>query len=157
MSKLALDNGRASLKEIKVFVKTFGTFEIFLYGEALVFGRSKAKETLAYLIHKKGSYSTVAEIASVLWEGKDYNRSIQNQTQVIISAMMKTLKDNDINDIIIKERNRISIDKTKIKCDYYDFLNKDAGTIKSYDGKYMTNYSWAEITAGELLSRKNKT
>jgi len=142
--------------DTNVRAKTFGNFDVFVEDKMLVFGRLKAKEAFAYLVDRKGSSVTTAEIASILWEERDYDRSLQNQTQVIISSMMKTLKENDISDIIIKNRNQIAIDKSKIKCDYYDFLNWDISAVNAYEGEYMTNYSWAEMTAGELYMRNGK-
>ena len=133
-----------------VFIRTFGNFDIFIGGKPLMFNRLKAKEVLAYLVNRKGSSVTIAEIASVLWEDKEYNRSLQNQTQVIISSMMKTLKENSIGDIIIKERNQISIDRSKIKCDYYDFLDWNIDAVNAYKGEYMTNYNWAEMSTDGL-------
>jgi len=133
-----------------VFVRTFGDFEIFIGSKPLLFSRLKAKEAFAYLINKKGHSVTTAEIASALWEDKEYNRSLQNQTQVIISSMMKTLRENGIGDIIIKERNQISIDRSKIKCDYYDFLDWNIDAVNAYKGEYMNNYSWAEMTADNI-------
>jgi len=140
----------------KVQVQTFGNFEVFMKGKPLMFSRLKAKEAFAYLIDRKGGSATTAEMASILWEDKDYDRSLQNQTQVIISDMMKMLKINGISDIVIKKRNQMAIDTAKIKCDYYDFLNFDVTAVNAYQGEYMTNYSWAEMTAGELYIKSKK-
>jgi two-component SAPR family response regulator len=140
--------------DARVRVQTFGNFDVFVEGKPLMFSRLKAKEAFAYLIDRKGSFITTAEIASVLWEERMYDRSLQNQTQVIIASMMKTLKDNGVKDIVIKERNQIAIDKSKIKCDYYDYLDWDIVAVNAYAGEYMTKYSWAEVTVGALWMRK---
>ena len=137
-------------------VQTFGNFDVFINGKPLAFSRLKAKEAFAYLIDRKGSSITTAELASILWEEREYDRSLQNQTQVIISCLMRTLKDNDLSDIIIKKRNQMAVDKSKIKCDYYDFLNLDAAAVNAYQGEYMSNYSWAEMTAAMLSARRKK-
>jgi len=137
----------------KVHVHTFGNFDIFVNNKPVIFGRSKAKEAFAYLIDRKGACVTTAEIAAILWEDRQYDRSLQSQTQVIISEMMKTLRENGISNIIIKNRNQIAIDKSQIKCDYYDFLNRDVSAVNAYTGEYMSKYSWAEMTAGELAIR----
>jgi len=142
--------------DTNVHVKTFGNFDVYIDAKPLSFARLKAKEMFAYLIDRKGASVTTAEIASILWEERPYDRSLQNQTQVIISSLMKTLKDNGISGIIIKKHNQISVDKTKIKCDYYDFLNWDVSAVNAYAGEYMTNYSWAEMTAGELYMKREK-
>jgi len=146
----------ASMSDDKICIQTFGNFEVFVKGKPLKFGRLKAKEAFAYLIDRKGAAATSAEIAAVLWEDKDYDRSLQLQTQVIISEMMKTLKNNGISDIVIKRRNQIAADTAKIKCDYYDFLNYDAAAVNAYQGEYMANYSWAEMTAGMLAMKSSR-
>jgi len=137
----------------KVQIQTFGNFEVFIKGKPVKFGRLKAKEAFAYLIDRRGASVTAAEMAGILWEEKEYDRSLQAQTQVVISEMMKTLKDSGISGIVIKKRNQIAVDKEKIKCDYYDFLNYDVTAVNLYQGEYMSNYSWAEMTAGELTRK----
>jgi len=137
-------------------VKTFGNFDIFVNGLPVIFNRLKAKEAFAYLIDRKGSSVTTAELASILWEEREYTRSLQNQVQVIISSMMKTLRDNGISDVIIKTRNQIAVDASKIKCDYYDYLSWDVAAVNAYEGEYMTSYSWAEMTAGTLAMKSRQ-
>ena len=36
--------------------------------------------------------------------------------------------------------------------DAYDFENMDAVAVNSFKGEYMTNYSWAEFTAGKYFN-----
>lgn len=132
----------------RIVVCTFGNFDVFIDGIPIKFKRSKAKEILAYLIDRKGSTVTVSEIASILFEDKEYDRSLQKQIQVYISDMISALKKVNAQDIIIKERNSISVNTNNFKCDYYDFLNMIPSAINSYHGEYMSNYSWAEFTNG---------
>jgi two-component SAPR family response regulator len=137
-----------------IFIQTFGNFEIFFGDEAVLFTRSKPKELLAYLVDRRGASVSAAEIAAVLWEDKHYDRYLQNQTQKIISFLMATLKQYGIQDIIIKKYNSISIDRSKVSCDYYSFLEGDINAIKAYSGEYMSNYSWSEYTASMLSEKK---
>jgi len=137
----------------KVRVQTFGNFEVFLDGKPLVFIRARAKELFAYLIDRRGAAATTAEIAAKLWEHKSYDKSLKSQTQAAISEMMKALKENGVEDIIIKSWNQISINCEKISCDYYDLLNCDTRAVNAYCGEYMLNYGWAEMTTA-VLSRK---
>jgi two-component SAPR family response regulator len=138
----------------RVWIQTFGNFEVFVNGKPLQISRTKAKELLAYLVDKRGTPVRPAEIAVVLWEDREYNRSMQKQTQTVISQMMKILKDAGIEEIIIKSWNNISIDKNKINCDFYRFLEGDMAAVNEYAGEYMNEYSWAEMTAGLLAYRK---
>ena len=71
----------------RIRVQTFGNFEIFVDHEPVTFRRSKSKEILAYLVDKKGTSVTNAELAAVLFEEKEYDRSLQKQMQVYISKL----------------------------------------------------------------------
>ncbi|MCL2764500.1 MAG: response regulator [Treponema sp.] len=139
----------------RVRVQTFGNFEVFVDGKPLVFIRTRAKELFAYLIDRRGAAATAAEIAAALWEHKKYNKSLKSQTQAAISEMMKALKENGIDDIIIKSWNQISIDCEKISCDYYDLLNCDTRAVNAFCGEYMVNYGWAEMTTAALSRKTN--
>lgn len=130
--------------------QTFGNFELFFDNQIMKFGRNKSKEIIAYLVDLKGSSCTNVELAAVLWEDKEYTRSIQNQLQVLISDMFKTLRNYNAEHIILKGRNSMAIDVNAIDCDLYHYLNGDISNSKLFTGKYMSNYSWSEITLGTL-------
>ncbi len=134
----------------RITVRTFGNFDIYVEDEPLQFSRSKAKELLAFLVDKKGTGVNTAEISSILWEDKAYDRSLRNQTQTVISQMMRNLKGAGIEDCVIKKWNYLAIDPERIDCDYYNFLAGDVRAINSYTGEYMSNYSWAEFTTAYL-------
>jgi len=127
-------------------IKTFGDFEVFLNGKPMEFERSKAKELLAYLVDRKGSAVTTERIASILFEDRNYDRSIKNMTTKIVSSLRNTLRNYGVEDVLIKSWNQLSINVDKIKCDAYDFLNYDLMAINSYEGDYMYGYSWAEFS-----------
>ena len=135
----------------RVRVKCFGAFELFVDGQPFVLSRSKPKELLAYLVDRRGEGVSAAEIGSVLWEERTYTRSVQKQVQTAISLLIKALKEAGISDIIIKRRNYLALDITKMDCDYYDFLRGDTASLNAFFGEYMSNYSWAEITTAQLF------
>jgi len=137
----------------RVRIQTFGNFDIFVDNTPLAFFRTKAKEALAYIISKNGGSVTVAELAAAIWEAREYNRSLQNQVQTVISDMMNTLKEVGIENIIIKRRNNISVDVKKVDCDYYRFLKGDSAAVNAYMGEFMSNYSWAEMITGYLSNK----
>jgi len=134
----------------KLRVQCFGNFDVFAGAAPLHFPRSKAKELLAFLIHKRGASCTTRELIAVLFEDKEENDSLRKQIQTNISVMMKVLKDADAKDVIIKRFNSLSVDTAKVDCDYYRFLQWDMAAVNMYSGEYMSNYSWAEFTAGHL-------
>lgn len=137
-----------SAGEYDVRVQTFGNFEVFVNGKQLFFEREKAKELFAYLVDRRGASVTNVEIALVLWEDDTKVRNVGT----ILSSLRKSLKEAGVEDVLVKARNHTAIDTSKIKCDLYDFYKGDAVAINSYQGEYMINYSWAELTNGSLLN-----
>lgn len=141
-------------------IQTFGNFGVFFNDSIITFGREKAKELLAYLVDRHGSSVTTEQIAMVLWEDDVYDRKVKNKTTTIISSLRSTLREVGIEDILIKTWNNLALDVNKVSCDAYDFEKGDLTAINSFRGEYMSNYSWAEFTAGRytmLEERRNRT
>ncbi|MCL2627701.1 MAG: response regulator [Oscillospiraceae bacterium] len=131
--------------EKKLRVQCFGNFDVFANGNILYFKRQKSKELLAYLVHKRGTSCTIKELCAVIYDESVNAKSMDKQIQSVISVMMKTLKEADAEDVITKNYNSISIDVSKVDCDYYRYLVKDPSLTHVYTGEYMTNYEWAEF------------
>lgn len=137
----------------RVRIKCFGNFDVFVDGKPLLFSRAKSKELLAYLVHKQGTAVSNGEIAVVLWEHADNTPSVQSNTRNAISHLLTTLREAGITDIVRKSRNSIAINVEKASCDFYDYLYGRPGSINTYTGEYMGEYSWAEFTAATLMAK----
>lgn len=140
----------------RVRIQTFGKFEVFVDGQPMKLPLTKCRECLAYLVDRKGALVTVPELASVLWEDRPLDESLRNYIYQIIFMLIKTLKDLEVDDIIIKYAREIAIDPSKFECDYYKALGGDTDQLDRFVGEYMNNYSWAEFTVGELVCLKQK-
>lgn len=134
-------------------IQTFGNFEVFYAGKPVAFSRAKSKELLAYLIDRRGAAVTTAEACGVIWEDKEYNFSLQRQFQTIVSDLIKSLKRHKCDHIICRKRNCLSVDVSGLECDFYKLLEGDKSAKALYHGEYMSNYSWAELTAGFLAQK----
>ncbi|MBR5572386.1 MAG: response regulator [Oscillospiraceae bacterium] len=134
-------------------VRTFGYFEAFADGKRLTFGREKAKELLAYLIDRHGASVTTEQIAAVLWEDKPYSRSMKNYVSNVYNSLRRTLEAAGCGAVLIKTRNHLSVDAEKIRCDAYDYERGEAAAVNAFHGEYMSNYSWAEFSAGKYAQR----
>jgi len=163
--KLELENLRHPVSEEKhtgIEARCFGTFDIFVNGESLVFKRSKTKEMLAYLIDRKGNSVTSGELRAVLWEsagwGKDAreDRDKNHYFQVIKRDLISTLREYGIQDIFISSWNKYAVDTKKIHCDYYDYMDDKPEGVRAYNGEYMSQYSWGEIQNVLLKDREKK-
>ena len=127
-------------------VQCFGNFDAFTpAGEHVRFERSKAKEMLAYLVHKQGSSCTSREIFAILFEDEPYNDKNQNLMQSYIYALKKSLKNVGAEDILVHSYNAFAIKPELLDCDYYRFKELDAGAVNSFQNEYMSQYSWADF------------
>ena len=157
--KCELENLRNPIEwnnEKRIKILTFGNFDVFVDGSPLKFERKQAKEILAYLVDKRGTSATYPELAAMLWEDEDYDRTKQKNLQVYIASLVKSLLAVDVKDLILKNRQGILLNTNIVDCDYYRFLEGDAHAINSFTGQYMGAYSWAEFTVGYLENQMQK-
>jgi hypothetical protein len=130
--------------------KTFGNFTLIYENKVVKFSRTKSQELMGYLIYKKGSSVKTKELISILYgehaDSARYGSSIRN----LIADIKRTLNELGIQNFFIAEYNNFRINPEVIKCDYYDFLDGNIYAKKSFAGEFMSQYSWAEETAGFL-------
>lgn len=132
----------------KIFIQTFGGFDVFVDGKAVLFKRAKAKELLAYLVNRKGCGVTTKEACAILFEDMPYDKAQKNYFQTIATELKNTLEQAGILNILQKSRNNLAVNPKSFDCDYYQFMQGDIEAINQYHGDYMINYSWAEFSIG---------
>ena len=131
-------------------IQCFGNFEVFWKGKPLQFARRQTKELLAYLIDRKGASCTMEEIAAAIWEDYTNEKNTRAQLRILISDLRHTLANIGMEDLVLRRRGQIAIVTDKLDCDYYRMLQGDMDAVNAYHGEYMVQYSWAELTAGQL-------
>lgn len=143
--------------EILLYVQCFGNFDVFKTDRTrLNFKRKKSKELFAYLVYRRGAACSNAEIAGILFDDDDYSLKRQQYLQKIISFMIETLAEMSADDVIIRNRGNISVDINRIQCDYYRFIENDSNAQRAWSGEFMTQYPWAEPTAGYISGAYEK-
>ena len=122
----------------------YGNFEIFgKDGVPLHFHRTRCKEILAYLTHRRGAICTVREIAGILFEDEPYDIKQTRYMQKLMATLMSDLEENGLQDILIRKYNVIALDVSKVSCDYFD--QPDRSKVLAEGGDYMAQYSWAQM------------
>lgn len=134
----------------KILIQTFGHFEVFVNGKAIVFERNKAKELLAYLVSRRGAYVSGEELHAVLFEDKPVTTSSKSQLRNLIASLTKSLKASQAEQLLLKRRNQLAVNTTYCTCDYYEFLQGNADAVNAFMGEFMSNYDWAEFVTGYL-------
>lgn len=145
-----------------LFIQCLGDFEVFLNGEAMTWKNSKAKEVLAFLVHKNGVPVGWEKIADAVWP--DFNsEKAQTNFHATTYLLRKRLAEAGLSQILESVRGNYRIATDKVDCDVYQLeemlKNKQ---MKSKDDfrlleqliqrGYMetSGYAWAYSRAAEL-------
>ena len=126
----------------RLFIRTFGDFDVFADGVAISFPRAKSKELLAYLVWKRGGMATRKEVSAILFED-EYTQKTQNYLVHIYSDLVKTLQKYGVDNILIKGYNQYAVDTNLFSCDLYDYDAGDPAAVSAYKGDFMSQYEWA--------------
>ena len=138
-------------------MRTFGSFEVFLDDKPVYIRVAKAKELLALMVDKMGAILTPQEALDRIWEGRSYDTNSASVYRVNMKKLRDTLKEAGIDEIMVDGNKRGKyLDISRFDCDLYDFLDGDRKAINSFNGEYMTDYSWAEARIGNLLEIKDE-
>ena len=138
----------------KICVRCFGSFEASCDGVPLDFSYSKSKELLAVLVDRNGALCSNDTLIGCLWPEEPADQL----TKARLRKCVKDLKDGfaalGASDVIRhQERVGLGLDISRLDCDYYRYLQGDPAALRSYRGKYMTQYAFAEETRAELEHR----
>ena len=141
-------------RELKrIYLRTFGNFEVFCDGKPLQFKYAKTKEMLAYLTDRCGAMVDSKEVQAVLWENTTGHESYYKQLR---KDLFDTLEQEKSRDIIVSKRGAFGLLPDEVSCDYYDYLKKDQMALSMFNGEYMRQYSRAESTLASLLRKSSE-
>lgn len=138
----------------RVYLRTFGHFDVFVDGKPLCFSRQKSKEILAYLVDRRGGIATVDQIVAALWEDRAGEACVRACYQTAFKDLRKDLERAGVGEILMSNRNQKTIDTGAVECDYYDLLAGDRQALEAFPGQYMADYSWAEPTTAHCAQVK---
>ena len=135
----------SKITEQGLYIRCFGEFEVFYDGEPIISFTKRSKELLAYLIDKAGAVCTSSDICDSIFRG-----SADSYIRVVKKDLIKVLSDIGEEDILIKGWGNLGINKSKVRCDYFDYLDGNPLALNRYKGAYMQQYPWAEATRFRL-------
>lgn len=136
--------------DMKVKVHTFGYFDVFVNGSAVLFRSQKAKELLALLVDRKGGYVTASDAITCLWENEPVNEKTLSRYRKVALRLNNTLKEYGIENIIQNVHGNRKINPELVECDLYKYLEDKEKNSTLFSGNYMINYSWSEVTLASL-------
>ncbi|MBQ9151551.1 MAG: hypothetical protein IJX72_04815, partial [Clostridia bacterium] len=152
-----LDNGEtsaagASNETANVYIRTFGYFDVFIGDKPIAFRNKKAKELLALLVDRRGGYVTSEEAIGYLWENEPVSAVTLARYRKEALRLKNTLEEYGIADIVESVDGKRRVVPERMGCDLYDYLSGKEEYAGLFKGSYLTNYTWGEITLGELMN-----
>ena len=142
-------SGRDNPSPRKLSVRCFGSFDVFYGTSPVVFSRTQAKELLAFLVDRAGGTCTWQEIATALWEERRV-KNPQGYLRVLTNDLRETLASIGMEGALVRDHGQWAVEPDLLDCDYYRMLAGDPEAIEAFQGEYMRQYSWAEVTAAKL-------
>lgn len=134
-----------NVKDHKLYIQCFPSFDLFIDGELATDIKNKVKELFAFIVDKAGATVSNGEILETLWEeNSDANLRIARK------QLTDYLASKGLEDVLIKAWGKIAIDRKKVKCDYFDYLDGKAKAINLFKGEYMNQYLWSYDTCLKL-------
>lgn len=157
-----LKMNRPAPRFVKPFIQCFGDFEVFLNGEALFWKNSKAKEILAFLVHKNGVPVSWEKIADAVWPDYDSEKA-QTNFHATTYLLRKRLAEAGISQILESGRGNYKVVTDQVDCDLYQLevklknnqlkRSEDFSLVEQLKQRgYMeaSGYAWAFPRAAEL-------
>ena len=129
----------------------YHTFPLYVKGEKMLFKRVKTKELFAFLIDRKGAGMTAKEICAVLFPDDTDDTKNSAYLRQLVLDLKNTLKAVGAESVLRHETPCYRVDTNLLKCDYYRYLETGK---PEFLGEYMTQFSWAEETCGNLQFKK---
>lgn len=126
-------------------VVTFDTFDCFIDGKPVKFSSSKSKELFALLIAYNGRSLTMNDAISQLWPDGEVEKS-KILYRDAVWRLRRTLNGIDVPCITFG-RAVLTLDKSLISCDYWNFLLTGKGL---YRGEFCKSYDWSVDYLAEL-------
>ena len=142
----------------RVYIRTFGRFDVFIEGKAVHFPNAKAKELLALCVDHRGGMVTIEEAVDKLWEDRAYDSRVKNLYRKAVMQIRQLLAEYGAEELFSGSRGTCQIDVRKVDCDYYELLegNVEAQRVWRASGRYLQEYSWAEETSARLEIEEGK-
>jgi len=160
--KRLLKSKRIVRRPEKPFIQCIGDFEVFVNGVALTWKNSKAKEILAFLVHKRGVPVNWEKIADAVWPDYDSEKA-QTNFHATTYLLRKRLAEAGLSQIIESGRGNYRIVTDLVNCDIYQMEEMvKSNCIKGKENLHLvgrlnklgymeeSGYAWAYPKAVEI-------
>lgn len=144
----ALNRAKLLAKRLhkRIYIRTFGRFDVFIDGKLVNFPNAKSKELLALCVDHMGGEVSMEEAVDKLWPDRDYDNRVKALYRKAVIGIHSLLKSYGLPEVFCNRRGVCYLLEKEVDCDFYDYLNHQNHQEEAYSGEYMFEYSWAEET-----------
>lgn len=135
----------------RIFVQTFGGFDVFIGQTAVMFRNAKAKELFALCIDRRGGTVSIYEAIDHLWPDRSCDEKTKRLYRKAVAAIHATFRSYGVPELFRSVRGGCMACISGIKCDYYSFLDQPLQYLPRLSGEYMKDYEWSEKTMGQIV------
>lgn len=145
------DGGKEQQERVRVRIRTFGYFDVFVDDKPIAFRNEKSKELFALLVDRRGGFVSSEEAISFLWEDEPANTVTLARYRKVALRLKNILEEYGVSQIVESVNGKRRLVTEKVKCDLYDYLSGQEEFSQLFKGSYLSNYSWGENTLAELM------
>ena len=113
-----------------------------------------AKELMALCVFYEGRNVGIYDIIEYLCEGSENKTAENTGYRRTIKELTDTLKACNAEEIFVRERGSCHLRRELVSCDYYDFWAGKADAVSRFDGRFMSDYAWAEPAIYRMCEKK---
>ena len=119
-------------------VRMFNSFDCFISGKLVRFSSAKSKELFALLLAYNGKTLEMNDAISQLWPDTPLDNA-KRLYRDAVWRLRKTLNEYNFSCVDFS-RARLRVNKSRIHCDYWDFVKTGEG---NYNGVFCKSYDWS--------------
>lgn len=134
-------------------VQTFGKFSVFYDGTPVEFEDMAAMEIFAYIVDGLGEEVSLKNIAMAVYGERPFDIPLKKEINAKIQILNDMVTELGGEGVIVQNWGKLKVDKEKLRCDLYDFLDGKPAAISMFNGCYMLGYNWAEERLSEIIKR----
>lgn len=138
----------------RVRFQTFGRFEVYIDDVSVRFPNAKSRELLALCVDHKGGMVSMEEAIDKLWPEKDYDSRAKALYRKAVIGIHEVLHEHGADDVFQNQRGSCHLVRSRVSCDYYDYLDGKSLAECRYHQEYMFEYDWAEETNGWIMNQE---
>jgi len=135
----------------ELYIRTFGRFMVLRNCTPIPLS-GKAKEILALIVTKRGKEISNEEIYSTIWENRPYSNENMTVYYNALGRLKKALAKEHLEDLLISTNRGQMINTAIFDCDYYSWLDKNMNARESFEGEFLSEYSWGEYILADMIN-----